>query len=577
MATTDHPTYETALSYVERGYRVIPLHTSKNGCCSCHLGFKCPPKSQGKHPIDKAWQKTPVLSDADLRGYWDDDRPKNIGIVTGPESKLLVLDVDGDEGQSSLAALIAEHGALPRTLTGKTGSGGWHFVFEYPDFEVGNSAGKLGTGLDTRGRGGFIVVEPSVSGLGPYHWVESRGTDVAPAPDWLLDLLRPKVRQVDTAQEAQLLNLDPAESARLAGYTTGAVENEIGRLRALGPAGWTLPWNNTLFEVSANLIQLGLANWNTYSVEQAYADVFAAMPRDDGMTDDIVNRTFDSAKNKTAGEPAAYPPKPQDFLEFFSGSDLNTPPENISAPVDSEGIHSTTDSDDEFKSVVEEVPEVEYMTFNGVPAAGAVLDADLEHRLLAEQLGTKYKSTAHHVSRPIAVNDDVIDLANFVDKPVDLPAGDPALQQWLEENLLSTDVPTFLRAVSLVATGVDTDGPTIVFKGGGELLAALASTLHPHVGDDEETLLFGPRVSTKEVSVPQIIFAFADEPCPPFEPLALLALATPYSGPLNPPTPEEEIAVSLPDYRATLLERARLGMAAERRQAVSHDGTEDAS
>ena len=87
-------------------------------------------------------------------------------------------------------------------------------------------------------------------------------------------------------------------------------------------------------------------------------------------------------------------------------------------------------------------------------------------------------------------------------------------------------------------------------------------------------MLFGPRVSTREVDGPQIIFAFDDEPMPPFD---ALALAPDPTVRLEAPDESEEIAVRLPDYRALQLERARLGLAPRRREAVMTDAQEDAS
>jgi hypothetical protein len=44
----------------------------------------------------------------------------NIGYATG---KHVALDVDGPEGEAALAALEKQHGALPETLTARTGKG----------------------------------------------------------------------------------------------------------------------------------------------------------------------------------------------------------------------------------------------------------------------------------------------------------------------------------------------------------------------------------------------------------------------------------------------------------------------
>jgi hypothetical protein len=58
---------------------------------------------------------------------------------------------------------------------------------------VGNSAGKLGNGVDIRGEGGYAILPPSRRADGRrYQWVEDCGTPIA-APAWLAELItKPK-------------------------------------------------------------------------------------------------------------------------------------------------------------------------------------------------------------------------------------------------------------------------------------------------------------------------------------------------------------------------------------------------
>ena len=62
-----------------------------------------------------------------------------------------MLDVDGNEGWASLATLEKEHGSLPDSYSVRTGSGGQHLYFVWPEgAEVRNSARKIAPGLDIR-------------------------------------------------------------------------------------------------------------------------------------------------------------------------------------------------------------------------------------------------------------------------------------------------------------------------------------------------------------------------------------------------------------------------------------------
>jgi hypothetical protein len=98
------------------------------------------------------------------------------------------LDIDlRDGGPESLATLERTGGPLPETAKARTGGGGMHLFFRYPAGErVGNSAGRLGLGLDVRGEGGYVIVPPSRT-QSAYEWLDR----MPPAdPTWLLKCLR---------------------------------------------------------------------------------------------------------------------------------------------------------------------------------------------------------------------------------------------------------------------------------------------------------------------------------------------------------------------------------------------------
>jgi hypothetical protein len=160
---------ESAARYVTRGWKVIQLHDFTTGACSCQHGQYC--KSPGKHPLLGEWQNRFMSTAPEVYSAWAARPQANVGIVTGPASGIFVLDVDPTHGgDDKLASLEMAFGPLPRTYTTRTGSGGLHFYFTLDgvDFDLTNSRGHLPVGLDIRGRGGFVVAPPSVSGVGPY-------------------------------------------------------------------------------------------------------------------------------------------------------------------------------------------------------------------------------------------------------------------------------------------------------------------------------------------------------------------------------------------------------------------------
>ena len=80
-------------------------------------------------------------------------------LPTGAATGLLALDIDPDHGgNETLVALESEHGSLPPTVEQITGSGGRHLLFKFPGPDFRNTAGKVGPGIDSRGDGGYIIV-----------------------------------------------------------------------------------------------------------------------------------------------------------------------------------------------------------------------------------------------------------------------------------------------------------------------------------------------------------------------------------------------------------------------------------
>jgi len=194
---------DAALCYEKLGLSVIPVHYIVNGQCSCGSP-KC--KAKGKHPRFK-WmeqQKTPHTVE-ELTKIWTKYPKSGIGIVTGPVSGILVLDIDGDEGLESLESVGLPFEDLPVSPTVKTGGGGLHIYYRYP--ESGDAQTKAGvlSKVDIRGKGGFVVAPPSTHLSGKqYEWVQGRGiTDIDPIDSDLSLLFENKA--VDTSPKSGTL------------------------------------------------------------------------------------------------------------------------------------------------------------------------------------------------------------------------------------------------------------------------------------------------------------------------------------------------------------------------------------
>lgn len=298
-----------------RGWLPTPLHVvGPDGItCTCPKARNCG-RSAGKHNIAKGWESdhrgvaifqemaagAPRFDqDGNRKGNYPPRRAMNVGILTGTVSGIFVLDIDPkDGGFESMRALIAEHGALPQTFIVKTGSGGYHYYFQMPDFDARNSAAKIAPGIDIRGNGGMVVGPGSVSFAGTY--VIQFDADVAPAPEWLLEMIRPKPPErthhldqlpphpveVDPFANgaADAISAAPASpggqpTRQQAAYEASIVAGELRRLAQLQAEGWHgQPWDITTFQVACQLIELANAPWSRLTIDEAHAQFISHCP-----------------------------------------------------------------------------------------------------------------------------------------------------------------------------------------------------------------------------------------------------------------------------------------------------------
>ena len=184
--------HRAARAYAERGWPVFPL------------------KPGQKVPAVKHGVKEATTDLATVDGWWGRMPDANIGMACGEASGLWVLDVDGQEGEQSL--LSFGHG-FPSTLTQYTPSGGLHFVFRHIA-GLGNTAGSIGSKLDSRGDGGYIVVAPSQVGGREYRWAGKAEPEAIPG--WLVTKLRKPV-----------VERKPIQARERSGYVGKALSCEI--------------------------------------------------------------------------------------------------------------------------------------------------------------------------------------------------------------------------------------------------------------------------------------------------------------------------------------------------------------
>lgn len=109
----------------------------------------------GKAPMLPHGVKDFSTSTAMIHTWWGRDPDANIG--ARPAEGMIVLDVDPRNGGFDT---IRPYGKIPKTVTTKTGSGGYHFWFKHALPLKAN--GTLGPGVDIKTCTGYLVMPPSI-------------------------------------------------------------------------------------------------------------------------------------------------------------------------------------------------------------------------------------------------------------------------------------------------------------------------------------------------------------------------------------------------------------------------------
>lgn len=204
---------QAAQDYAHRGWHIVPIHTIKNGRCSC--GKEC--SSPGKHPRTGAGLHEATTSSSIIGKWWKNSPDSNIAVRTGKVSGFWVLDADGAEGINAVQDLERLNGDLPQTVTVQTGRGGRHYYFQMPaDQEISNATKLGGQPVDVRGDGGYVLVPPSNHITGKYYaWeISPEEADIAQAPAWLLNLVTKRNSWPEVRRDAPM---QPLVAATVAG------------------------------------------------------------------------------------------------------------------------------------------------------------------------------------------------------------------------------------------------------------------------------------------------------------------------------------------------------------------------
>lgn len=254
---------EVALSYLARGWSVVPGHTiGDDGLCTCRQPDCDRP---GKHPRVKwAEFQDRLPTEGEVKWWWNRWPDSNPIIITGRLSGIVAVDIDPRHGGDEAWRVWTQTHPIADTVTSITGSGGQHLIFKHPGAqELRNTINmlspgsvedpatgrrrKLEGGVDFRGDGGYIVAPPSrhISGS-TYEWDSSLHPDdtpVMPMPPSLVMLVMRAASGAgpnDETQrgaldiEAYLVRHEPigegernATMTRICGFLANSIDNRI--------------------------------------------------------------------------------------------------------------------------------------------------------------------------------------------------------------------------------------------------------------------------------------------------------------------------------------------------------------
>ena len=175
------PLLRAALAYGRAGLHVFPiLELTKD------------------EPLVK-WGLRATCDAKQIAGWWRQWPHANIGCATGP-SGVAVIDTDNKpegNGENTLRGLPT----LTPTRMARTAGGGIHRFYWG---EVGNTVGKIGPHVDTRGVGGYVVLAPSRTPKGHYVWLNH--AKLARIDAWIIEACA--ASKIDPAPQNPMVEWD---------------------------------------------------------------------------------------------------------------------------------------------------------------------------------------------------------------------------------------------------------------------------------------------------------------------------------------------------------------------------------
>lgn len=160
-----------ALMYAAQGLSIIPV--------------------KDKQPLIK-WKEFQerCASEEEIKAWWTQWPEADIGMVTGPISGRLVLDIDGQNGLQNISGYAEFNNEQLCVKTRR----GFQYHYRWPTgCTTKTTVAGIFEEVDVRGDGGYVKLPPSLCSDGTrYEWVTDMNTPLPDTPAWLMDILNEK-------------------------------------------------------------------------------------------------------------------------------------------------------------------------------------------------------------------------------------------------------------------------------------------------------------------------------------------------------------------------------------------------
>lgn len=259
--TTETKIFEL-YAHTALGRRLLPTAwVLDSGRCSCTMREKSGEESTklclqgnkvGKHPLITEWQRRATDDWDEVRGWHEHWPHANWGWL---QDKTFALDVDpGRGGLESLTQWEDEAGGPPPTLTQRTRSDGYHFIYRQPESGM-KVQGDILPGIEVRGIGSYIMIQPSVGWtlVDPSRVVED-------ADELVLGLIEKHGLWLDDGVTGKKIPGATGDTSEQLPATEWFMSNGLG--------GFSGSRNRDAYRLAWRLLRLGDVNPHTYTTQR---------------------------------------------------------------------------------------------------------------------------------------------------------------------------------------------------------------------------------------------------------------------------------------------------------------------